>query len=46
VGMAVSGFLAEVKKVDLAALAAQYPDAFARPFDLAGGPGVEAWLTG
>jgi trimethylamine-N-oxide reductase (cytochrome c) len=46
VGMAVSGFLAEVEKVDLAALAAQYPDAFARPFDLAGGPGVKAWLTG
>jgi trimethylamine-N-oxide reductase (cytochrome c) len=38
VGMAVSGFLVEVKKVDLAALRAQYPEAFARKCHVSAGP--------
>ncbi len=38
VGMAVSGFLVEVEKVDLDALCAKYPEAFARPCHVAAGP--------
>ncbi len=38
VGMAVSGFLAEVEKVDLEALQARYPEAFARQCHIAAGP--------
>jgi hypothetical protein len=38
VGMAVSGFLAEVEKVDLAALKAKYPEAFARECHVTAGP--------
>ncbi len=38
VGMAVSGFLAEVEKVDLEALQANYPEAFARQCHIAAGP--------
>jgi molybdopterin guanine dinucleotide-containing S/N-oxide reductase-like protein len=44
VGMAVSGFLAEVEKADLEGLRAKYAEAFARPFHADAGPGVEAWL--
>jgi trimethylamine-N-oxide reductase (cytochrome c) len=36
-GMVCSGFLVEVEKVDLAALAATYPEAFNRPYHPAAG---------
>jgi molybdopterin guanine dinucleotide-containing S/N-oxide reductase-like protein len=36
-GMAVSGFLVEVEKVNLDDLQKQYPEAFARPYDQAAG---------
>jgi len=45
VGHAVSGFLAEVEKTDLEALNKKYPEAFARPFNAAAGPGLEAVLA-
>ena len=38
VGMAVSGFLAEVEKVDLEALRAKYPEAFSRECHITAGP--------
>jgi trimethylamine-N-oxide reductase (cytochrome c) len=37
-GLAANSYLVEVRKADLAALQAQYPAAFARPFDPAVGP--------
>ncbi len=44
VGMAVSGFLAQVGRADLEGLRAKYPEAFSRPFHVDAGPGVDAWL--
>jgi hypothetical protein len=38
VGMAVSGFLAEVEKVDLDEMHSRYPEAFARECHVAAGP--------
>jgi len=45
-GMVVSGFLAEVEKVDLDKLRAKYPEAFARKFHPAAGPSIEGVLKG
>jgi trimethylamine-N-oxide reductase (cytochrome c) len=45
-GMAVSGFLIEVERADLAKLRRQYPDAFDRPFHPAAGPGLESFVGG
>ena len=42
VGHAVSGFLADIEKVDLEALKKKYPEAFARPFHPCAGPGIDA----
>jgi len=44
VGMAVSGFLVEVKKADLEGLKAKYPQAFARQCHVAAGPCVAGVL--
>jgi len=44
-GMAVSGFLVEVEKVNLDALQKQYPEAFARPYDKAAGLRFERVLA-
>ncbi len=46
VGHAVSGFLVEVEKIDLEALKKKYPEAFARSFNSAAGPGMDAILAG
>jgi trimethylamine-N-oxide reductase (cytochrome c) len=45
-GIATSGFLVEVEAVDVDELKKQYPEAFARPFDSAIGPGLDAYLYG
>jgi trimethylamine-N-oxide reductase (cytochrome c) len=45
-GMATSGFLAEVERVNLDELRRKYPEAFSRPFDAAAGPGVASFLYG
>ena len=44
VGMAVSGFLVEVEKTDLAALRTKYPEAFAREFHPTAGPSMAGVL--
>ena len=44
-GMAVSGFLAEVERVDLEALRGQYPEAFSRPYHPAAGPCLESFVV-
>jgi hypothetical protein len=36
-GMATSGYLVEVERVDIEALRAQYPEVFARPYDCGSG---------
>ena len=46
VGHAVSGFLVQVEKTDMAALRRKYPEAFERPFHPHAGPGLEAWIEG
>ena len=43
-GMACSGFLCEVEKVDLDELARKYPDVWARPFHPDAGPCLESFL--
>ncbi|MFC1868556.1 molybdopterin-dependent oxidoreductase [Thermodesulfobacteriota bacterium] len=45
-GMASSGFLADVERVDLAELRKKYPEAFERPFHKAAGPDVQSFLSG
>jgi anaerobic selenocysteine-containing dehydrogenase len=44
-GMATSGYLVEVERVDIERLAAQYPEAFARPYDRASGLRMERVLV-
>ncbi|MCL5734642.1 MAG: molybdopterin-dependent oxidoreductase [Actinobacteria bacterium] len=44
-GMATSGYLVEVERVDIDALRAQYPEAFARPYDGASGLCMERVLA-
>jgi molybdopterin guanine dinucleotide-containing S/N-oxide reductase-like protein len=44
-GMAVSGFLAEVEKVNLEEMRRQYPEAFSRPYHPAAGPCPEAYTN-
>jgi len=46
VGMTCSGFLVDVKKVDLEELKAKYPEAFKRKFHPDAGPCLEGWLKG
>jgi trimethylamine-N-oxide reductase (cytochrome c) len=46
VGMAVSGFLAEVKKTDLEDLRSRYPEAFARECHLTAGPCLAGVVEG
>jgi anaerobic selenocysteine-containing dehydrogenase len=46
VGMAVSGFLAEVEKADMDALRAKYPDAFARECHITAGPCLAGFAEG
>jgi trimethylamine-N-oxide reductase (cytochrome c) len=43
-GEVTSGYLVDVEKVDVAALAEQYPEAFSRAFD-ATGVRLENWLA-
>ena len=45
-GMATSGFLVEVARVDLEALKKDYPEAFSRPYDLASGLRFDRVLAG
>jgi len=45
-GMATSGFLVEVERVNLDELNKKYPEAFNRPFHAAAGPGVKSFLWG
>ncbi len=45
-GHAVSGFLAEVKKADLAALKAKYPEAFSRECHITAGPCLAGFTEG
>lgn len=45
-GMATSGFLAEIERVNLDELRQKYPEAFKRPFHKAAGPGVHSFLSG
>ncbi|MFC1869439.1 hypothetical protein ACFL0H_15085 [Thermodesulfobacteriota bacterium] len=45
-GMAVSGFLVEVERVDLDELMRQYPEAFKRPFHHSAGPSMNSYLYG
>jgi len=42
---ATNGFLVNVKKVDVAALADEYPDEFGREYDPADGLRVSSWLV-
>jgi molybdopterin guanine dinucleotide-containing S/N-oxide reductase-like protein len=44
-GMAVSGFLAEVERVNLEELRRQYPEAFERPYHAAAGPCQESFIN-
>jgi len=44
-GMATSGYLVEVKRVDLDGLMRQYPEAFNRPYDRATGQVIERLLV-
>jgi trimethylamine-N-oxide reductase (cytochrome c) len=44
-GIATSGFLVEVEKVDLDELGRQYPEAFSRPYNKGSGLGVEAFMA-
>ena len=44
-GMATSGFLVEIERVNLDDLRKQYPEAFKRPFHRAAGPSVESFLA-
>jgi len=46
VGMAVSGFLVEVERVNLDEMRRQYPEAFKRPFHSAAGSIVDSFLYG
>lgn len=46
VGEVTSGFLVGVEKVDIEALKAQYPEAFARKYDPVSGLVFENWLEG
>jgi trimethylamine-N-oxide reductase (cytochrome c) len=46
VGMATSGFLAEVEKTDLEALRARYPEAFARECHVTAGPCIAGITQG
>ena len=45
-GQVSSGFLVEVKKVDIQALKAKYPEAFARPYDPGYGLVFNSWVEG
>lgn len=45
-GQASSGFLVEVKKIDIKALQEKYPKAFARKYDPATGLQFSAWVEG
>jgi trimethylamine-N-oxide reductase (cytochrome c) len=46
VGMAVSGFLVEVEKADLAALRSKYPEAFSRECHITAGPCIAGFTEG
>jgi anaerobic selenocysteine-containing dehydrogenase len=46
VGMAVSGFLAQVERADLEALRAKYPEAFARECHITAGPCIAGVMEG
>jgi trimethylamine-N-oxide reductase (cytochrome c) len=45
-GMATSGFLVEIERVNLDELRQKYPEALKRPFHKAAGPGVQSFLAG
>lgn len=45
-GQVGSGFLVEVKKIDIQALKAKYPEAFARDYDPASGLRFSGWVEG
>jgi len=45
-GMATSGFLVQVERVNLDELRKKYPEAFSRPFHPAAGPGTEPFILG
>ena len=44
-GMATSGFLVEVERTDLDAMAKKYPEAFQRKFHPTAGPCKDAWIV-
>jgi len=46
VGMAVSGFLVEMERVNLDEMRRQYPEAFNRPFHPAAGPSLKSFVGG
>ena len=46
VGMAMSGYLVALERVDLGEMMQQYPEAFKRPFHLDAGPSVESFIGG
>ena len=43
-GEVTSGFLVNIEKVDVFELAAQYPEAFGRPYDPAEGVEISSWM--
>jgi trimethylamine-N-oxide reductase (cytochrome c) len=45
-GQVSSGFLVEVKKVDIQALQEKYPEAFKRPYDSGSGLIFDSWVEG
>jgi len=45
-GIATSGYLIEVERVDLGELMQKYPEAFKRPFHPAAGPSIESFIGG
>ena len=45
-GMATSGFLVNIEKVDIFELMKQYPEEFNREYDPASGPLFSAWIEG
>jgi trimethylamine-N-oxide reductase (cytochrome c) len=46
VGVATSGFLVDVEKVDLKQLRNEYPEGFGREYDPASGPLFRSWVAG
>jgi anaerobic selenocysteine-containing dehydrogenase len=43
-GMAVSGFLVEIERINLDEMRRHYPEAFSRPFHASAGPCLESYV--